>query len=371
MIELGEIKSEVLIGRKVSLVMKTNFNQTVGSGSPGKNAAIVWLLLSPMLGLAAPQIPVVEPVVINLSAGVSDRQIQAALDALPVSGGEVVLPPGKFEVRQPIVLHRDSQSLRGAGAATILWLADNANCPVLILGEPVNHPQKTIKNLHVSNLFIDGNREHQQRELWRLAGEGSDIRNNGITVQAVSDSAVEYVTCARNRSGGLVTTLGVTRLTVRDLDAFDNEFDGLACYLTTDSFFADLNLHDNPGAGISLDLAFNHNVISNAVLTANDLGIFMRASRANQFRNVAIRNSHHHGVFMAHSETQTANGWGPAPQTECVYNSFTNLIAMNCGGAAFRVNNTTCTNNIIIRAQFAGNGKGGLSQAQAGLVAVQ
>jgi len=371
-LELDEIGLETLIGRKVSLVMKTNFNQTVGTGSPGKIAALAWLLLSLLPCLAAPTPPpVAEPAVIHLSAGVSDRQIQAALDALPAGGGEVVLPPGKIEVRQPIVLRRDSQTLRGSGATTILMLADNANCPVIIMGEPVNHPQATVKNLRVSDLFIDGNRLHQQRELWKLHGEGSAIRNNGITVQRVGDSVVEHVTCARNRSGGLVTTLGVQRLTVRDLTAFDNQFDGLACYLTTDSLFTDLYLHDNPGAGISLDLAFNHNVISNAVLTANDLGIFMRASRENQFLNVAIRNSRHHGVFMAHSETQTPSGWGPAPRSECVYNSFTNLIAMDCGGAAFRVNNTTCTHNIIIRARFEGNGKGGISQAQPNLVAVQ
>ncbi len=357
--------------------MKTNYHQTVATGSPGKIAAVVWLLLAPMLGLTAPLLLVAEPVathnpaIIHLSAGVSDRQIQAALDALPADGGEVVLAPGKYDIHQPIVLRRDSQSLRGSGANTIMMLADNANCPVIILGEPVNHPQTIVKNLHVSDLFIDGNRNHQQRELWKLHGEGSAIRNNGITIQSVSDSVVEHVTCARNRSGGLVTTLGVTRLTVRDLTAFDNQFDGLACYLTTDSLFTDLYLHDNPGAGISLDLAFNHNVISNAVLNANDLGIFMRASRENSFLDVAIRNSHHHGVFMAHSETQTAAGWGPAPQSECVYNAFTNLVAMDCGGAAFRVNNTTCTHNLIIRPRFEGNGKGGLSQAQPNLVAVQ
>jgi len=225
--------------------------------------------------------------------------------------------------------------------------------------------------LRVSDLFIDGNRSRQQRELWKLAGEGSQIRNNGIVVQGVSDSLVENVTSARCRSGGLVTTRAVRRLTVRGLDAFDNEFDGLACYETEDCLFTDLYLHDNPGAGISLDLAFNHNVISNAVLNANDLGVFMRASRNNQFCNVSIRNSHHHGVFMAHAETQTARGWGPAPQTECTQNSFTNLIAVNCGGAAFRVNNITCTNNVIIRATFDGNRKGGLSLAQPDLVTLQ
>jgi hypothetical protein len=44
---------------------------------------------------------------------------------------------------------------------------------------------------------------------------------------------------------------------------------------------------------------------------------------------------------------------------------------MNCGGAAFRVNNTTCTNNIIIRARFEGNVNGNFSLAQPNLVAVQ
>ena len=67
---------------------------------------------------------------------------------------------------------------------------------MIILGEPLNNPTQTIRHLKVAGFFIDGNRAHQQRELWRLAGEGSEIRNNGITVQNVSDSTVENVTCA-------------------------------------------------------------------------------------------------------------------------------------------------------------------------------
>jgi hypothetical protein len=351
--------------------MKTNCNQKAGASKRGMLSVMVWVLLLPLFALASSPNPIAGSVVINLSAGVSDVQIQAALDALPAGGGEVVLPPGRFEVGKPIVLQRDFQTLRGSGGATILHLADNANCPVIIMGDPVNAPTKVIRHLKVAGFFIDGNRSHQSRELWRESGEGSEIRNNGITAQSLEDCTVENVTAARCRSGGLVTTLGVRRLLVKNFESFDNEFDGLACYLTENSVFTGLNLHDNPGAGISLDLAFNHNIISNADLVGNDLGIFMRASRENQFLNVAIRNSHHHGVFMAHSETQTANGWGPAPKTECVYNSFTNLIAMNCGGAAFRVNNTTCTHNIIIRAKFEGNVNGNLSLAQPNLVAVQ
>ncbi len=334
--------------------------------------AAFWVLLVFLTArLAAAEASLVQPTFLTLPVGATSADIQKALDSLPDAGGEVTLPAGRFEISQPIVLSRDHQGLSGAGPATILHLANNANCPVLILGEPINNPRHIIHDLCVSRLFIDGNRVHQSRELWRLSGEGSQIRNNGITVQGVSDSTVLDVTTAHCRSGGLVTTRAVRHLGVSGLESFDNEFDGLACYETEDSVFENLNLHNNPGAGISLDLAFNHNLIRNASLVANDLGIFMRSSRENQFQDVTIRNSRDHGVFMAHTERLTAKGWGPVPKSECAYNAFTNLTAMNCGGAAFRVNNTTCTHNVIIRAQFAGNGKGGLSSPQADLVTMQ
>jgi len=351
--------------------MKTNFHQTGSWRDLLKGTALVCLSGLPVALVSALPTSATGPTTVRLSDGVTGAEIQRALNALPAGGGEVVLPAGLIEIHQPIVLSRDRQTLRGAGTATILHLADNANCPVIILGEPLNNPTQIIRHLNVTGFFVDGNRAHQQREFWRLTGEGSEIHNNGITVQGVSDSVVEQVTTARCRSGGLVTARDVRRLTVRNLNSFDNEFDGLACYQTTDSLFTGLSLHDNPSAGISLDLDFNHNIISDAVLSANDLGVFMRASRGNQFCNISIRGSRHYGVFMAHAETQTPRGWEPVPRTECAENTFTNLAARDCGGAAFRINNDTCTNNIIIRPKFDGNAQGGLSLAQPDLVAVR
>ena len=351
--------------------MRTKLNQIGTFWAVTKNAAFICLLLFLFALKVASENLDFGTAVVYLSAKANSADIQKALDSLPATGGEVVLSAGRYEIQQPVVLRRDHQILRGAGPATVLRLVDNANCPVVIMGEPVNHPQNKLTNLRVSDLAIDGNRSHQQRELWREQGEGSEIRNNGITIQSVSDSSVERVITSRCRSGGVVTTLGVRRLTVRALEAFDNEFDGLACYLTTDSLFTDLYLHDNPGAGISLDLAFNNNIVSNAVLARNDLGIFMRASRENVFYDVSIRNSGHYGVFMAHAEEYGAGVARPAPQTECVRNAFTNLVAVNCGGAAFRVNNSTCTDNVIIRPSFDQNHRGGLSTAQPDLVTVR
>ena len=100
------------------------------------------------------------------------------------------------------MLHRDSQTLRGSGVGTVLWLADNADCPVIIMGEPINQPKLTLAHLRVSELAIDGTRHQQDRELWRLSGEGTDIRNNGITAQGIVDSTIEHVSVACCRSGG-------------------------------------------------------------------------------------------------------------------------------------------------------------------------
>ena len=314
--------------------------------------------------------PAAGTAVVWLRDGVNVAAIQKALDSLPAGGGEVVLPPGKIEVNQPIVLDRNNETLRGAGRETVLFLADNANCPVIIMGEPVNHPWQ-VSHLRVSGLLIDGNRAHQQRELWHLRGEGSEIRNNGITVQNVSDSVVENVTCARCRSGGVVTTLGTRRLTVRGLNSYDNQFDGLACFRTEDCLFTNLYLHDNPGAGVSLDGDFNHNVIDDATLAGNDQGIFMRWSHDNRFKNISISASHDYGIFMAQSDELTARGWQLTPQTECTDNYFTNLIASKCGDAVFRVNDFTCTNNFIIGARFYDDLHGALSLIRPNLLTVR
>jgi hypothetical protein len=220
-------------------------------------------------------------------------------------------------------------------------------------------------------LFIDGNRKNQQKEVWRFVSERGGLYNNGVDIWNVDGALVECVVCCRCRSGGMVSTAGTRRLTVRDYTAFDNQFDGLACYLTEDSDFSRLNLHDNLSAGISLDLDFNHNVIHDSVLTGNDLGIFMRQSRNNVFQGLTIQKSRHHGVFMAQTFVGSPAGWLPCPGSECAGNKFDNLLVAHCGGKGFLVNDATCTNNVICGGQFADDAEGGLAQAAPNLITMR
>src|SRR5690348_1847679 len=192
---------------------------------PVKPAALLALILSisPVFGQSQPTI--------NIPSGASGGIIQAALDQL-TDGGEVVLAPGVYEIRQPIVLQRDGQTLRGSGPATVLMLADKANCPVIMLGAALVTPSRQTVKLRVADLSINGNRENQQTETWGTAVDGSVLNNNGVDIWNVADTTVERVAAFRCRSGGLVAAAGTRRLTVSDFTAYDNQFDGLACYLT-------------------------------------------------------------------------------------------------------------------------------------------
>jgi len=259
--------------------------------------------------------------------------------------------------------------LRGAGPETVLSLADDASCPVIVLGAPLDKARVSTDGLRLCDLLVDGNRTHQKKEIWRFIPDGSGLDNDGVVVWDVADSTIERVICRHCRSGGLVTTEETRRLTVRDFTAYDNQFDGLACYLTQDSRFSQLKLYDNLAAGISLDMGFDHNIIDGAVLTGNDLGIFMRQSHDNVFAGVTILHSRHDGVFMAQTGVATHAGWRLLPGTECTGNNFNNLRVVKCGGKAFQVNDDSCTNNIINGGQFLDNAQGGLSQPGTNTVA--
>ena len=336
-------------------------------GKPSSRRGLfAWLLLA--LAMAAHSAFGGPPFTVTLPATAGGADIQKALDALPPHG-EVVLSPGKYEISQPLQLRHDYETLRGSGPATILHLANGADCPVVILGPLLTETKHPAAHLRLADLLIDGNRKNQKLEFWRRAGDGSEFNNNGVQIWNATDAVVEHVVCCRCRSGGLVTA-GARRVQVSDFDSYDNQFDGLACYETEESRFDGLRLHDNLAAGISLDLDFNHNFITNAVLADNDLGIFMRDSRNNSFRGLTISKSRHHGIFMAQSIVPTAKGWKPSPDTACIGNNFENLTVRDCGGKAFQVNDDSCTNNVIFGASFLRNILGGLGQPATNPVAL-
>lgn len=59
--------------------------------------------------------------------------LQAALDALPETGGLVRIPPGHFELERPLLLEKENTKLEGSGPGTLLVNRNTAGEPALMV----------------------------------------------------------------------------------------------------------------------------------------------------------------------------------------------------------------------------------------------
>ena len=86
--------------------------------------------------------------------------LQAALDALPKEGGVVRIPPGTFEISQPLVLSRGDVLIQGSGAATHIKNVNADGQPALVVKHPDGEKVKADDKLWrvmLSNFRITGN----------------------------------------------------------------------------------------------------------------------------------------------------------------------------------------------------------------------
>lgn len=305
----------------------------------------------------------VSPNVVRAEAFTGEA-IQESIRKLPPEGGTVFLPVGTYVIKQPIVLDRDNISLIGQGFGTLLKLADKANAPVVIIGDAVTPPRHRVSGVNVTDLQIDGNRDNQTTENWNGAednGHATAIRNNGVTVRAAEDTRIERVLVRKARSGGIVLEKVCRRVSVNDFTSRDNFFDGFGAYETEDCVFTRLILIHNDFAGISADISFRHNIVSEAVITDNGRqGIFLRHSVRNLFSGLQIRRCGEHGVFLAQAEDR--------PETACVDNVFSQIVIEGCQAEGFRINDASCTGNGLGNARFANNRRDSVSEVIPGLL---
>lgn len=123
-----------------------------------------------------------------------DVEIQAALDALPDNGGEVVLLPGSYDIGASIIMWREQQSLRFTPGALVRWLTVTGRTPLI----------RVVR----SNCLI-----------WNAALQGSGEKGNGIGIQigghAADDAAIVALdpTIGGDQPGGVqVLYPSMTRL---------------------------------------------------------------------------------------------------------------------------------------------------------------
>ncbi len=116
--------------------------------------------------------------------------LQAAFDAIPAEGGVVRLPPGTFEITQPLVLSRGDVLIQGAGSATHIRNMNTEGQPALI----VKHP--------------DGEKVQASDQLWRVMLSqfritGQEKSGTGIEAIRVNEIFLQGVTVSHHGGDGI------------------------------------------------------------------------------------------------------------------------------------------------------------------------
>jgi hypothetical protein len=301
--------------------------------------------------------------------------IRKAIANLPPEGGTVNIREGFHSCAAAIVIDRSNVALVGAGQGkTVIRLKNHIHRPMLVIGhsETVKDTNgnlitgKRVENITVSDLTLDGNLANHSAN--KECGEGScdgdaeSIRNNGITIRGASKVLIENVTAHDMISGGMVTEKFCDSLTVRNFESYGNHFDGFAGYETENSVFEKLKLHDNRGAGISIDLNFNNNTVRDSVIRDNgDVGIFARDLRGNKFVDLKIIKSGSFGIFLAAS---------PHPNSCARDNTFERVEIYGSQRAGIRVNDGCPGNRVIGISNLCTNSGGPFTEFEPGSLIV-
>lgn len=120
--------------------------------------------------------------------------LQAAFDAVPQEGGLVRLPPGEFEITQPLILSRENVRVEGSGAATHLINRNEDGRPALLLRH-ADYPKDSkarIWRVQLADFRISGNPKSGDG----LRAEGvNEIYLSGLSIDHNGGNGISLVDC--------------------------------------------------------------------------------------------------------------------------------------------------------------------------------
>ena len=239
----------------------SQWNRTTAADAPATNAAA-------------------SPMVIDASRYPS---LQAAFDAVPMTGGLVRLPPGDFRLNEPLVLERPETRVEGAGAATRLINCNQEGKPALIVRPPglAANPKAFVWRVQLANFRIcgdpnvidakttepksgDGLLAQRVNELYI---EGLSVDHNGghgmsldlcLEDARVCDSIMTY-----NRQAGL-NILGAHDIIV-NANQFEENNDAVRCIKVCNLTMNGNNIDDHLRHGVVIETTYGSVLSGNMI----------------------------------------------------------------------------------------------------------
>jgi hypothetical protein len=199
--------------------------------------------------------------------------LQAALDAVPEEGALVILPAGRFEIREPLVLRRGDVCLQGAGTATHIVNVNEEGKPALEIVHPEGgqNRQSELWRVRLTNFRITGNPKSGHGIVARRINE---VFIDGVTVSEHGGDGVRLDNCYEDPRvcDSLFTynkAVGLNLIGCHDIVVSANQFEenqnALHC---TDGFNLTMTgnaLDDHLGHGVVIENTYGSVVASNMI----------------------------------------------------------------------------------------------------------
>ena len=251
-----------------------------------------------------------------LCDGTDDQvEINAAIQALPSGGGEIVILDGTYNITATIAMNKDNVKLSGNGNATVLRRMWDSST-----GEGVITITATNGGCCVENIFVDGNKSAY-----------NSSSNNGIYLSSSRNNTITGNTC-NNNSYGIY------------LSSRNNTITGNTC--------------NNNDYGIYLPGSNDNTITGNTCNNNNDSGIRLSSGSNNTITGNTCNNNSYYGICLiisSNNNTITGNTCIPGEGTPSEYTSAQYTILLYSTDNNY---NLISSNNIMGKNYVSGGGTG-------------
>lgn len=207
--------------------------------------------------------------------------LQAAFNALPPEGGKVILPPGDFELTEPLRLARENVFIEGAGPATHIINKNTNRAPAIIVaaGDQTAGTKKRLWRVQLGNFRISGNPASGEG----IYAEGVDeIFVHGVTVDHNGGHGLNLIDCYENPrvvhcnityNGGAGLNLVNCHDIVVSGNQFEENLDAVRCLDSYNLTMTGNNLDDHVRHGVIVENTYGSVLSGNMIEECNGTAI--------------------------------------------------------------------------------------------------
>lgn len=212
--------------------------------------------------------------------------LQAALDALPATGGVVRIPPGVYEITEPLRITGEDVLIKGAGTATHIRNLNASGQPAVRIVPPGEFDRTSTRRVNrwriqLSNLRITGNPQsgHGIDALWV-----NEIFLHGVTVSehggdgilldhCYEDPRINDCLITYNKGTGL-NLVGCHDIVVSGCQ-FEENHDALRCSDGFNLCMTGNNLDDHLRHGVVIENTYGSVVSGNMIEECNGSAVIL------------------------------------------------------------------------------------------------